>query len=342
MPPGTPIDSRRLLDKPVRLAIVGVADYPPYALWEQAHAFVESVPRAGRDTLVVLITRPLGTALRSRLERAGVYCLEAIPRVPSLRWRRYARRLLRLPGSPWLPPRLQASIAFLYDVCVYRHFLYRMALEQCRADYVLLTDVRDVIFQAEIPPHAFTDTLLLSQENSQVVIRDEPWTFNWIAAGYGRTAALDVQHKPVLCAGLTFGRRDLVVAYSDAMLQAILCLPRPARILEGVDQGVHNWLAYSGGLGDWAVSSAESGWMRTIGLLPGDSLRWTASGHLSNPDGAAVPIVHQYDRHWADPRIRAMLAACGARAHLGEYQTPLTLEGVFGKRPDVPGSERRD
>lgn len=296
--------------QPPKLAIFAVADYPRHALWDQVKVFVETAPRLGPDHIVVLITRRLSRAWKLLFDRAGVHCLELIPRARRPAWRDSLKRLVWLPGFNRILLGARASLVF--DACVYRHFLYRAALKRFKAEYILFTDVRDVIFQTEIPECAFSNSLFLSQEDVQKCIADEPWTWNWVRAGYGSKAVHALQHHPILCAGLVFGPRDLMIAYNKAILSSIRKLPPRVQVLEGVDQGVHNWLAYSDRIGRWQVSTAESGWMRTIGLLSAESLTWAGSGKLTNPDGSVVPIVHQYDRHWNDPRIQTMLSASGA------------------------------
>ena len=63
----------------------------------------------------------------------------------------------------------------------------------------------------------------------------------------------------------------------------------------GVDQGIHNVLVYTGRIPHTLVLSHEAGPVATVGRAPIE-VRRDSYGRVLNENGEVAAVVHQYDR----------------------------------------------
>lgn len=202
-----------------------------------------------------------------------------------------AFRLAVGPG-PSADRRWRALEFHLEGLQTLRYELYAQFLDElgADADYVLLSDVRDVWFQDDPftkPPQGLEVFL----EEPTVRIGAEPFNHRWIEHLYGGKTAAQLSNNVVSCSGTTSGPRDEVLRYARSMAVALKGRRRP---MSSHDQGVHNYLLRTGALDPVEIVDNTSGRVLTMSVkmtprLEGDLV-------LSNT-GAAPPVVHQYDRH---------------------------------------------
>ncbi len=195
----------------------------------------------------------------------------------------------------------------LHDGSAVRYWCYLRELRRVGKDYtnILVTDVRDVVFQADpfarVPLHG----LMLFTENHGMPIRDEGATRNWIEVTYGRARTERILHFPTLCSGTTIGDSASMIDYLEAISDELLRHTHSVASFPGIDQGVHNWLYHHQRLPVAQLCDTFEGPVATLGTEPIENFRFDNLGRLLNLDGSPVPIVHQYDRH---PSLEKSLA----------------------------------
>jgi len=159
--------------------------------------------------------------------------------------------------------------------------------------HVLLTDVRDVIFQAAPfePAPARLETFVEFEDG---VLGDHVFNMKYLRAVGGDDLAEAVADKPCVCVGTVMGPRDAIVRFCRTLLM-LAAIPRSELGgAFGADQAACN-LAIHLGLVE-ADIRANYGRVATLGLTRGETLGFS-DGRVTNPDGGWSAIVHQHDRH---------------------------------------------
>jgi hypothetical protein len=180
-----------------------------------------------------------------------------------------------------------------------RFFHYREYLESHRNEYqyVLLTDVRDVLFQAD-PFLDFHAELMAFEESNRVPLKDEKmFNAGWIEHLFGREALEQIGRYPVLCSGTIMGEINAVIEFLAEFERALL---NAKNIGEGgSDQGLHNYLCRKLVPGDVEVCGNGAGSVLTMvpGLVEGVDFEVGESGEVLGSNGRPISVLHQYDRH---------------------------------------------
>lgn len=97
----------------------------------------------------------------------------------------------------------------------FAHMWYFISQIDNDIDYVIATDVKDVVFQTN--PSDYLDDMLLSGKTDVIVAsenflyKDEPWNVNNMNYAFGPTVYQKVMNKPIYCAGVIAGRKDAVL-----------------------------------------------------------------------------------------------------------------------------------
>ena len=160
---------------------------------------------------------------------------------------------------------------------------------------VLLTDVRDVLFQAD-PFNPRADTLEAFAEGDGEVLRDHDFNMKYLRSLVGEEMTEALADKPCLCVGTLLGPRDQVDRFCRTLLM-LAAIPR-SEIggAFGTDQAACNVAIHLRLVK--AEVKPNFGRVATLGLTPSRALRFEA-GRVINPDGGVSAIVHQHDRHSA-------------------------------------------
>lgn len=158
---------------------------------------------------------------------------------------------------------------------------------------VLLTDVRDVIFQAEPfgpPPRR----LEVFEEFEGRLLGDHAFDMKYLSAMVGEEMATTLVDKPCICVGTVIGTREDVARFCRVILM-LAAIPR-SEIggAFGTDQAACNLAVHMELIK--AEVKPNFGRVATLGMTPGDRLSFRA-GQVVNPNGSISPIVHQHDRH---------------------------------------------
>jgi hypothetical protein len=187
------------------------------------------------------------------------------------------------PAAGWEPHAVMARFAH------YSRLLERYP----NAVDVLLTDVRDVIFQSEPfgpPPRRLE--VFVEFEGGR--LGEHAFNMKYLSALVGEDLAMTLADKPCICVGTVMGPRDEIARFCRTVLM-LAAIPR-SEIggAFGADQAACNLAVHMGLVK--AEVKPNFGRVATLGMSPGESLVFR-DGRVFNPDGGFSPIVHQHDRH---------------------------------------------
>jgi hypothetical protein len=161
------------------------------------------------------------------------------------------------------------------------------------ARHVLLTDVRDVVFQG--PPLAQpVANLEFVPESGEDRLADDFKNLRWLRRMFSRRIADQLTQRACLCAGTLVGRSAEIAQVCRTLL-FLLAIPRSGvGGAFGADQAAVNLAAYMGLWGGVLRSNFE----RVATVQRTATSQLTLKGALVvNPDGSVSPILHKYDRH---------------------------------------------
>jgi len=190
----------------------------------------------------------------------------------------------------------------IYTVTGGRFFVFQYFLE-CLADQtadILLTDVRDVIFQTDPFAQVETPGIHFYFENNEYMLDREPFNASIIKKAYGEGLLQSFAAKPISCVGVIRGDRPSILDYLRLLAQELEALPAD---FFGSDQAAHNKILYSGVLPKQHLHPNETSAVMHLGLVPAQAIQTNAKGQVLNALGQVVSIVHQYDRHPALTKI---------------------------------------
>lgn len=178
-----------------------------------------------------------------------------------------------------------------------RYFAYFDYLRSCMARgewhrYILLSDVRDVIFQkplfgipcGELEFHYELARIGECRANSA-----------WMRGYFGKESLVRSADRRISCSGTVSGRMRGILRYLAQMQMLMLALP-DKRSIRGGDQGVHNYLFHSGYLAE-AEALDNFARVATLHHVSSAEVHPNENGFVVNPDGTISEIAHQYDRH---------------------------------------------
>ena len=276
--------------------------------WQALRPFVLSLRRTGFNGEAVLFAAGIDRVTKRSLASCGVQ-VRALRRAQLSLGRRtiqpydaaFARlhahypAIIRQASRPFREPKSAVTrIAALVSVRdTRRFFAYLDYLSSTDVSYenVMLTDVRDVFFQAD--PFAFDlgDVLNCFLEDSAETLGTQPHNRKWLQAAFGGDVVQEMSGRPIVCAGVTVGPRELVVQYLEVMADFLLRLPHQS---VGLDQAVHNYVLHKGLVPGARLIPNGDGIVSTLGIVPDERV----SELLSSA------VLHQYDRH---PAVAARL-----------------------------------
>lgn len=203
------------------------------------------------------------------------------------------------------------------------------------AEVILLSDVRDVIFQAD-PFDPLPERLQLFQEAEPMTLAEHGSNIRWLGAILGRDIAATIADRPCICAGTVLGPRRTIQRMIRQMM-LLLSIPRKAIPLRfGADQAILNYMAHMDLLGEVDV---VPNWHRvaTIGKASENEIFLDREGVVRNADGSASAIVHQYDRHDViHAAVAAQHAVLEEPDHIrAQQRTPRIIRSLLKRIPEL-------
>jgi hypothetical protein len=182
-----------------------------------------------------------------------------------------------------------------------RHLLAYCFLRECaeKYQYVMLSDIRDVIFQKDPFNFCIDAKLCCFGEKEGAKLGEDSINAQWIESAFDRATLEGISDRQIVCAGVTIGPTSAIIDYLEKMIDLILHAPGTGwelAVQGGIDQGVHNVLVHNYPPEKIALFENNSGPVFTLVLE--DSVSMTKSGDVINKNGGVPNVVHQYDRHW--------------------------------------------
>jgi len=176
-----------------------------------------------------------------------------------------------------------------------RYFLYLEFLSGVGHEYgkILISDVRDVIFQRDPFSYSWKEGINCTLEDRRMTIGECPHNSHWIREHLGEDALFTVSGAPISCSGTTVADHESMVRYLEIMTANLLPF-KGGECIAGYDQGVHNVLVHTGALGDAALHD-NAGPILTLGYTKGEP-PYDKAGYILGEGGERAHIVHQYDR----------------------------------------------
>jgi hypothetical protein len=300
----------------------GTSDHPGVLIlgsarryeWTALEAFVRSLQLVRFTGQTVLFVNRLASDVIEGLERNGVmtrpYAELSLPigrgqklfvSSPRLRFLpRYRSRTFRnLPRLTCLlltSPTLLRIVASAYTVIQARFFLYLSYVLEiappARPSHIILTDVRDVVFQRN-PAELTSVVPNLAVGLEGPAIGQCATNSKWVRTSYGADVLESMSAAPISCAGVTIGTYTAIRDYLTAMVEQLLVLPTADFM--GPDQAAHNYLLHQGLLPN--CQRLRNGSSAVLTLSARSSVELDKNGTVLNADGSVPAIVHQYDRH---------------------------------------------
>jgi hypothetical protein len=266
-------DDRALID--ARRLVLGAAVGMTVA---QVRIFIESLRRVGYGGPVVMLVGPFDRTLAAYLRDNGV-----------------------MPRPVWYVRRLHGPIH------AYRYELFARFLREQAAgfDEVLISDVRDVAFQA----HPFA--AMLSQdchfclEGAAKTIGNEPTNMLYMRLFLSPAQVEALAPHRISCCGVLLGGMPAVSAYLERMTAYLAAVPLNVRRKIGADTAFHNLMAHV--THEVPATIVENNVVvATMGIEPASVYVAGPDGRIRTRDGHVPAILHQYDRI---PEIRAAVEA---------------------------------
>jgi hypothetical protein len=265
--------------------------------FEDLKPFVRSLWKSGFDGELVLLWTKLSHETREALEAEGVRMVEIPYRGAGAlnSWSRFwpwLRLWLNLPVGNRIRKAIYRRILNL-EFVRYLHALDFLQREDHRYQNVLLTDVRDVLFQCDPFADPLPAPLLAFQEDRKMCYGQSPLNDSWVLGNYGEITFERLRNQRITCCGTVVGTQSGMIRYLEAFVGEI----RGLRTLDhGADTSVHNVLCrLSSSLGV-EVQENLHGLVATVGANDPEHLPRNHRGLLTRPDGSLIPVIHQLDR----------------------------------------------
>jgi len=273
--------------------------------WNDISGFVQSLRRTGYSGEICLICSAVAPDELEKFRAHGVrveaspYACRKFKNSWAKSWRvlRYFPPLVRRLALPHL-----AQVTILRFLLYEQHFLR----EGSRYRRVLLSDVRDVWFQADpfqvdlgAGVHAFSEAAGRTIESEEINLR-------WIRHAFNTDVQRWLGKEPILCSGTIIASADSLPGFLSHFRQ---CFYLARRIRSGgIDQGVFNYAVRTCREPHVTIHNNGEATVLTMGIMPESDIRCDAIGRVVRPDGTVIPVLHQFDRH---PQIAArLLAGC--------------------------------
>jgi hypothetical protein len=184
--------------------------------------------------------------------------------------------------------------SYMHPFCA-RHYYYLAYLRECGGlyDHVMLTDVRDVIFQAD--PFAFeiNGKLNVFMADRRKTIGTCPHNSASVVRGFGKKMLTNLHDRPVSCAGVILGNPTVLTEH----VRRLTMILNDIKPRQTVEQDIHNVALFWKQPEEVQAYENFAGPVLTMANI--DPTRLVPDGRirLRNGDGSLINTLHQYDRH---------------------------------------------
>lgn len=292
---------------------------------EQIRPFLVSLRTSGyAGELVLFVDRALERRLRADPEAQGVTLRRAAqwppfrlgllnrPRAMRMGWMplqaalwRALRAVRALPLSERRRRPLELALAkLLYTPMETRFLRYEQYLRWQAHRRVMLTDVRDVVFQSDPFAALPARGLSVSIETGLYTLATESHNAAWLRRVYGEPMLERIGSRRVSCVGVTAGDAASIERYLRLFNSELLELSPQEAGIGGADTAIHNVLIWTGRLAEVHELEPLSSPVATLNGIPENEVSVSPEGRLLNRDGSLPSVLHQYDRL---PGVRSQL-----------------------------------
>ena len=166
-----------------------------------------------------------------------------------------------------------------------------------RYDQVMMSDVRDVVFQSNPFDGITSPKCHFYLESSVRTIGEDPTNWRWVRGCFSAAEAEQLATCRISCSGITIGGASAILAYLERMVEQIRTMPWRIyrRIGHGYDQAIHNYLVHVDPAVDGIVVD-NNRHIATMALEPRAFYRLDGKSLIYGPNDHLFPICHQYDR----------------------------------------------
>ena len=253
------------------LTIMHGYDYP------FVEPFIKSLKNTGyTDDLVIFTSDNISKTTKKKLKQQGATLVEFGSAYPFIKG--YAESF--------------ENINPAITINNYRFILFLHFLKEIGTHYknVMLTDIRDVIFQKP-PFEGLDEKLYMFLEDKSQTFKNSALNYNWLSDTAGKEYADSVLNEVVSCAGVVIGRTSLIIPYLEYMKSK---LTFKNKLGWGLDQGIHNSYAYQNRAPNISLVANNVSMVLTLGACT--TYNRNEEGLLTNAEGSIYPVIHQYDR----------------------------------------------
>lgn len=211
---------------------------------------------------------------------------------------RYLRSKGAIPKRTWFIRRFHGPIhAYRFQL-----FANLLASVASRYDQVLLSDVRDVVFQADPFAGLAGDTCQFFLEGDRRTIGNEPTNMVYMRSFLPPDQVRALEPFRISCCGIVLGSMKAMTAYLARMAADLAAVPLKVRRKIGADTAFHNRMSHLSK--EIPVELVENNvHVATMGIEPASTYRADSNGTIRvAADGHLPAILHQYDRL---PEIKA-------------------------------------
>ena len=199
---------------------------------------------------------------------------------------------------PGVAANILQDIDFVPHPKTLRYIMYLAYLKAHldRYENVMLTDVRDVIFQKDPFDFEIRNKIYSFLEDKNQTIHDNYFNSDWIQQAFGEEALRQIGHKPIICSGISIGKYPPMVGYLEKLVHYIANVVKDKGCK---DQGIHNYIIHTNQVATVELIPDDEGPVSTVSsykdvakvMMDKDKLVRNKMGHVVN-------VVHMYDRHW--------------------------------------------
>ena len=262
--------------------------------FEQLRPFFLSLSRTTFDGESVLLWSELNLETRAALQQLGVTLVHIgyAGNGPENPWSRFWPLFRMFAAAPIGSLLKRGIYKKLLNIGTSR-FIHALDFLENRTDLygnVLLSDVRDVIFQDDPFRNQLRCNLVAFLEAPQLKFGEEPnYNDRWIYNNYGMKTLDNLRGFRISCCGTVMGNACSIVEYLRNFVAEIGKLKT---LSWGADTSVHNVLVRDVMKNDFCISENLER-VATLGNECFEKIRYDASGLLLGRDGRPVPILHQ-------------------------------------------------
>ncbi|WHX98455.1 hypothetical protein [Neobacillus sp. DY30] len=236
--------------------------------WETVKPFFKSLERTGFSGEVVIFFNQVDKNTRRAIKMLNIYVT--------------------------LIPFSQKGLESIFYIADYRYYLFNNFLKKYgyRYNNVLLSDVRDVIFQIDpFKANWKSDSITVAKEAK--LLKENLWNTRWVLSKFGNYIYNQLQNEPIICAGTTYGPTNQILHYFNQMIHYLFYTD----YVLNTDQAVHTYIVHTGKINPVTFSDNHHGPIMTLELENESDIKINENKQILLKNGDIAPIVHQFDRY---------------------------------------------